>query len=79
MQASGSTGVLPQFVPVSGLQVLVLLEVDDCDALADDGPPGTTVDPAILEVRSPLGSGAQVDLDFITWPREDLEAVGACG
>jgi hypothetical protein len=78
MQASGATDVLPQRVPVSGLQVLVLLEVEDCAARSDEDGPSSTEDPMILELRSPLGSGAQFDLDFFAWPRADLEAVGAC-
>lgn len=79
MEASGEPGVLPQSVPLSGLRLLVVLEVQDCAAIADDAQGGVAVDPPILSLQSMVGSGSQIDLEFFSWPRTDLERAGACG
>lgn len=76
-QSAGDPGTLPRAVPSAGLRLLVLLEVEDCTLVADDAPGSPGSDGAV-EVRSPLGSEHRLDLVAFTWPREDLEAAGAC-
>ncbi|WP_309135355.1 hypothetical protein [Cellulomonas sp.] len=76
-QAADDPGTLPRAVPSAGLRLLVLLDVEDCALLADDAPAARDHDGAV-EVRSPLGSTHRVHLAAFTWPREDLEAAGAC-
>jgi hypothetical protein len=78
MEASGIPGILPQSVPSSGLRLLVVLQVDDCAAISDGAPEGTEAQPPIIEVSSGVGSVNQVDLDFFSWPRLDLDAEGVC-
>lgn len=79
MEASGEPGLLPQSVPLTGVRLLVVLEVEDCAAVADDAQDGVVVDPPIVSLQSVVGSGSQLDLDFFSWPRADLERAGACG